>query len=928
MGNVYYSGSGNTIHLEQEIGRGGEGLIYLIKGYPSDVAKIYINQQPPEIHRKILEMIKDPPLDPTANGPIKHRSISWPNDVLYADRQKTQFAGFQMPRIEMKVFRKILSYISPDDRVKSFMGGFTWYHLHTTAFNLASCIAAIHARGYCVGDINESNILVEPRTPLTIIDCDSFQVKDSVSGSLWRCSVGKDDYTAPEIIGKNFRNVDRTTETDCFALAVMIFQLLMEGYHPYAARGSLVDNAPLARDKIKLGIFAFGAPRKGIAPPPDAPSFDILHPEIRALFLRAFDAGHKNPSIRPSAKEWMSALKKLNQNFTKCITNENHRYHDHLNYCPWCARAKNSAKDSFPSPIGQQVHILDPNNQMISRQERETYLLAFIEMALMDGYVSPQEEAALIDQGLKLHISEKETKKLIADEIKKIGLTPSSGGRPIPHVDKSYFQYQNIKNGAILHETIEISNVGDGVLTGSILSLAPWIKVPASIAPNIKNQSQKIQLTIDTSSLSYGFSGMGTIKLKTNGGDISISVNLETEGLLVLVSKFRSSYLPFLASFFGLVCSFIGSPFWGFFNGAFFSGFIMFVLSTWIVKYILNRGFNVFKIPSILTQGAAVGIVILTVFTHSNSHSGIINSAVTGQDSKIKQTTDSSAPPSNNLMPSNSNIESSPGYGYAAIPNQVVGTKYVMETLNSSNPKLSYSSERKITSIEQDRVIVSIRNLKSNYVRTLKYDKQWNLISTRGAAGEGSEYSPPVKYFDFPLEPGKRWSGVSTERDIKTMEATREHRISAKVGGWETISVPAGTFQAIKVIIKNETKNLQTGEIKSGSDISWYAPSVGRSVKSVLTTRNTIEGTEDKTSLTLLSYSKQSERITYVPLPEAEAEKSQRETELKRQREAVVQRQREAETQRQRDEEIQRQHVEKIQREREAMMKLLQRRNQ
>ena len=558
MSNIYYIYSGTTINLDREIGRGGEGACYLIHGYPSDVAKIYLKQQPPEIHRKILAMVQNPPHDPTVNGPTKHRSIAWPSDILYSDRQKTNFAGFIMPKIDMKVFRKILNYSNPKDRLKTFMGAYTWFHLYTTVYNLASCIAAIHERGYCIGDINESNILVHPRTPLTLIDCDSFQVKDSSSGKIWRCKVGKPEYTAPEILNYKYEDIDRTQETDCFAMGVIIFQLLMEGFHPYAAKGKLVDNSPTTRDKIEKGIFPYTASLRGIEPPSDAPSFDILHYEIKSLFKRCFDSGHKNPSLRPPAKEWMSVLKKLNQDIIKCSINENHRYFNHLSSCPWCERIKKTGIDTFQSPVGLQVQVLDPNNQMISKQEREAYLLTFIEMALMDGYVSPTEEAYLIDQGLKLHIPEKDTKKLIADEIKKKGL-PTGIGTPVLHIDKNYIEFKNVKIGSNPYETFEISNIGDGTMTGTISSSVQWIKVPTAIAPNMEHQSQKIQVTIDTSKLPYGFSGSGTVSIKTNGNNANISVSLTTEGLSILLAKFRLSYTPLLTVISGFIFSFIST---------------------------------------------------------------------------------------------------------------------------------------------------------------------------------------------------------------------------------------------------------------------------------------------------------------------------------------------------------------------------------
>jgi hypothetical protein len=186
-------------------------------------------------------------------------------------------------------------------------------------------------------------------------------------------------------------------------------------------------------------------------------------------------------------------------------------------------------------------------------------------------------------------------------------------------------------------------------------------------------------------------------------------------------------------------------------------------------------------------------------------------------------------------------------------PSLAEGDEFVIEQNNLSNPKLSYVAERKIISIDGDRVKVTSRNLKSSYVRTLFYSRQWNLFSSRVPTGDGLDYEPAVKYYDFPLFPGKTWSGNSTERNIKTGQV-REHRLSAEVGDYETITVPAGTFQTIKVTIKNQAKDIVTGQVTSGTDVSWYAPAVKRSIKSELTTFNPEEGRDDVQIAQLVRY--------------------------------------------------------------------------
>jgi len=417
MGSIYYTNTGEDICLDKEIGRGGEGPVYCIQGRPSDVAKIYSKRLTSEDHEKLLLMVSNPPTDPSYSA-NKHRSIAWPSSVLYADRHKSQFAGFVMPKVDWTVFKKALVYMSPDDRREQYFGSITWQHLFYAARNISSAVAAIHERGYCVGDINESNILIKPDALITLIDCDSFQVKDVSSNKVYRCRVGKEDYTAPELLGKSYQDIDRTPETDNFALGVFIFQLLMEGFHPYSGRWLLSGDSPRISDKIHKGLYPYGRRLNELVPQPDAPPFEIIHPEIQRLFNKCFVDGHGMPEERPSAKEWMKVLSSLMGSFQKCSTNENHRYLNHLQHCPWC----NYAKDSFPNPAGQQIPLADPTKSLRTLDDRIKYLRTYIDMALIDGVLSPDERDYIIQQGVALQIPRKDIQRIIDKEVQKRGI--------------------------------------------------------------------------------------------------------------------------------------------------------------------------------------------------------------------------------------------------------------------------------------------------------------------------------------------------------------------------------------------------------------------------------------------------------------------------------------------------------------------------
>jgi hypothetical protein len=192
--------------------------------------------------------------------------------------------------------------------------------------------------------------LVSDQALVTLVDADSFQVRDSETGVVYRSLVGKPEYTPPELQGCSFADVDRQPEHDAFALAVLIFRLLMEGFHPfdgvYRGRGE----PPELGARIRNGYFPYARGRTGIEPSPLAPPFEMLHPDLQALFVRCFEEGHRNRSVRPRVEDWLEALEGAEDALQQCGQNEQHYYWVHWSGCPWCARQQAlGGRDPFPS---------------------------------------------------------------------------------------------------------------------------------------------------------------------------------------------------------------------------------------------------------------------------------------------------------------------------------------------------------------------------------------------------------------------------------------------------------------------------------------------------------------------------------------------------------------------------------------------------
>ncbi len=362
---TYFRASdGDLVNTTHEIGRGGEGVIYNVEDRPELVAKIYHPDRRTEDRAtKLKAMVATPP-DAQTFSTGTHVSIAWPRQVLYS---KNRFMGFTMPRISSSP--DLYKVINPRLRNRYFVG-FDARHLHRVAGNFTKAIAALHEAGHVMGDVNQTNALVTLKTLVTLVDCDSFQIQGE-AGEIYRCNVGVPEYTPPELQNILLETVDRNVHTDAFGIAVVIFQLLMEGYHPFS--GVPVDPTFSTPDKIDLhcireGIFPYISNGQFVAPP-NSPNYDDLHPELKRLFVQCFVTGQHTPEKRPTAIEWVAALKTAEDDLVQCETDPKHWHPSHMTDCPWCAqvvfrreaakaRAAREAKRREPKPEMYQGQVV------------------------------------------------------------------------------------------------------------------------------------------------------------------------------------------------------------------------------------------------------------------------------------------------------------------------------------------------------------------------------------------------------------------------------------------------------------------------------------------------------------------------------------------------------------------------------------------
>ncbi|WP_201447875.1 hypothetical protein [Calothrix sp. PCC 7507] len=75
---------------------------------------------------------------------------------------------------------------------------------------------------------------------------------------------------------------------------------------------------------------------------------EIVHPEVQRCFLKCFNDGYKNPNLRPTAGDWVKALRLAVNKLTICGKVNSHYYSRTYGKCYWCDRSIKLGVDIFP----------------------------------------------------------------------------------------------------------------------------------------------------------------------------------------------------------------------------------------------------------------------------------------------------------------------------------------------------------------------------------------------------------------------------------------------------------------------------------------------------------------------------------------------------------------------------------------------------
>ena len=210
--------NGKVVVLRKSIAAGGEGHIFLTDE-SSVVCKIYKKESLTELKRDKIKLMLTRQVD--------IRGIAWPID--YVMNKSGDFVGYVMPKAHGVPLQPTI-FVKP--HFEKCLPNWTRRDLAVVCLKFLEYMQTLHAANILVGDINPLNILINKDSDdVWFVDTDSFQIEN------YPCPVGTVNFTAPEIQGQKYTSFLRTKEHELFAVATMLFMILLPGKPPYSQQG-------------------------------------------------------------------------------------------------------------------------------------------------------------------------------------------------------------------------------------------------------------------------------------------------------------------------------------------------------------------------------------------------------------------------------------------------------------------------------------------------------------------------------------------------------------------------------------------------------------------------------------------------------------------------------------------------------------------
>lgn len=305
------------------IGAGTEGKIYELSN--EYCMKIFNKELAVEKEEKIRLMIG-------VSAMKSRKDITWPLEMI-TDSQG-RFIGYVMKKIPGG------SHTLNDFFIRKL------YQLDnsviiSTGIDLLKCVKVIHDNSFIIADFNPKNWIITLKGEIIAVDVDNYQFCTK-EGKCFKANVACSEYLdkSLQMLLSKYGTPNRFPEgsfnlmTDAFGIGVLLFELLMNGTHPYHGLGNrdfqMCIEYNICHDYAPY--FAKGNPediKKGYPP------INVLSKELQKMFFEMF-FGERN--INNLEERIIAELESYEKQLTKkCQYNRvTHHFLPIWSECPWC----------------------------------------------------------------------------------------------------------------------------------------------------------------------------------------------------------------------------------------------------------------------------------------------------------------------------------------------------------------------------------------------------------------------------------------------------------------------------------------------------------------------------------------------------------------------------------------------------------------
>lgn len=294
--------NGTDATIVKELGRGGQGIVYLVEiGAQKMALKWYLNKPTDWFYRNLEDNI--------AKG-APSEAFLWPE---YLTMKKQGYFGYIM-KLRPAGYIEFGQYLLARAKFKSLDA------IVNAAMKICEGFKSLHLSGLSYQDLNDGNFFIHPETgDVLICDNDNVAPDGDNSGIL-----GKARYMAPEVVTGTALPDKRT---DRYSLSVVLF-LLFYGDHPL--EGARVLACPCMTEKYEKQFYGSDAlfiydtndkcnlPVRGVHNNVMRkwPAFPAI---LRDAFIREFSQEClKNADKRCLERDWQKTIQKVRDMLVVC----------------------------------------------------------------------------------------------------------------------------------------------------------------------------------------------------------------------------------------------------------------------------------------------------------------------------------------------------------------------------------------------------------------------------------------------------------------------------------------------------------------------------------------------------------------------------------------------------------------------------------